>query len=112
MALAGFIAAFLSPTPGLILSFMAHKQCQERNEDGQNLATAGIVIAVLNIVLRIALLIFAIALPLIMLTNASHATGNGLGRYFWRHGPRHVLVTPAGRKSLRCVLCKVNENPN
>ncbi|MCL2531913.1 MAG: DUF4190 domain-containing protein [Oscillospiraceae bacterium] len=62
MAIAGFVCAFLSPTPGLILSFMAHKQCSDRNEDGQNLATAGIIISVLNLLLRLLIVVFAIAL--------------------------------------------------
>jgi|GEM_PF-2769727 len=62
MAIAGFACAFMTPIPGLILSFMAHRQCQERNEDGQGLATAGIVVAVLNLMLRLLLIVLAIAL--------------------------------------------------
>jgi len=59
-AIAGFVCAFLSPIPGLILSFIAHKQCQDRNEDGQGLATAGIIVSVLNLLLRLAILVFCI----------------------------------------------------
>ncbi|MCL2446197.1 MAG: DUF4190 domain-containing protein [Oscillospiraceae bacterium] len=73
MAIAGFACAFLSPIPGLILSFMAHKKCQELNEDGQNLATAGIVIAVFNLLLRLLILVLAIALVLGVVAFAAEA---------------------------------------
>ena len=45
MAIAGLVLAFLMPFIGLIVSIIARKQCIQNNEDGQGLATAGIVIS-------------------------------------------------------------------
>ena len=56
----GLILAFLAPMVGLILSIMARKQCIENNEEGQGLATAGIIVSAISMVVSFILMFFFI----------------------------------------------------
>jgi len=56
MAIIGLVCAFFMPLVGLVVSIIARKQCIENQEEGQNLATAGIIVSVISMAL-IALLV-------------------------------------------------------
>jgi hypothetical protein len=54
-AIASFVCAFLCSILGLVFGFVALSQIKERNERGQGLAIAGIVISIVSIIIGIAL---------------------------------------------------------
>lgn len=51
MAIAGFVLAFLFALLGLIFSIIGLNKAKELNGSGQGLATAGIIISIINMVL-------------------------------------------------------------
>jgi hypothetical protein len=54
MAIAGFVLAFFCSILGLIFSIIGLNQAKARNQGGQGLAIAGIIISLLSIVVGIA----------------------------------------------------------
>ena len=57
MAIAGFICSFLIPILGLIFSCVGIKQINERGDNGKGLATAGIVISIISMVVNLILIL-------------------------------------------------------
>lgn len=67
MAIAGFVCSFLFAILGLIFSIIGMKQCEERGEDGYELAKAGKIISIVNIALSIfIIIIYAIAVAVVI----------------------------------------------
>ena len=63
MAIVGFILSFLISIAGLICCIIARKQCNETGEQGMGLATAGMIISIVSIVLSfIFILIYVIVI--------------------------------------------------
>ena len=65
MAIIGLVCAFLMPLAGIVVSIIARRQCIENREEGQGLATAGIIISAVQIaiwlIVTIALIVFTFA---------------------------------------------------
>lgn len=55
MAIAGFVLAFFCSILGLIFSIIGLNQAKARNQGGQGLAIAGVIISVISIVVGIAI---------------------------------------------------------
>jgi len=91
VVLFGFVSAFIAPIAGLVLSMKGREQCKQRGEDGENLAIAGIVISILNMVLIAVLLLLAILVPLVLLAHT--ATTNTSTRE-WQIGVIEQEITP------------------
>ena len=68
LALIGLILSFVIPLVGLIVSIVARKQCIERNEDGERLAKAGIIVGAVYGGLLALVFIVAFTIPFIMLS--------------------------------------------
>lgn len=58
MSIAGFVCSFFFALLGLIFSILGKKQCARSGEKGQGLATAGIVISIVSMVLSAVLTIW------------------------------------------------------
>jgi len=50
MAILALVFAFVFPPAGLVLGFLARQQIQQRNEGGEGLAMAGLIIGALGTV--------------------------------------------------------------
>jgi len=59
-AIVGLVLAFIFPLVGLILSIVAHRQCTQRNENGQGTALAGIIISIIRLIISFAFWMFVI----------------------------------------------------
>lgn len=62
LAIVGFIFAFLMPVVGLICSIIGKNKVEECGGNGRGLATAGIVISVIAIVLYLIIVIASVAM--------------------------------------------------
>ena len=60
MAIFGLVLAFIAPLIGLILSIIAKNQIKKRGEGGAGLATGGIVVSIILMVLQVFAIIFLI----------------------------------------------------
>lgn len=67
MAILGFIFSILFSILGLIFSIIALKQIKEKHEEGKGLATAGLIISIIKLVLGI--FIIGIAMLSVIFTN-------------------------------------------
>lgn len=63
LAIVGFVFAFLMPLVGLICSIIGLKKSKELSDNGKGLATAGIIISVIEILIVI-IAIIAVVVPL------------------------------------------------
>ena len=61
LAIIGFILAFILPVAGLACSIIAKKQANESDGNGKTLASAGIVISIVEIVLLALAVVFLLA---------------------------------------------------
>lgn len=61
LAIVGFIFAFLMPVVGLICSIIGKSKVEECGGNGKGLATAGIVISVIAIVLYVIIIVASVA---------------------------------------------------
>ena len=57
MAIAGFVLAFFCSLLGLIFSIIGLNQAKQRNQGGQGLAIAGIVISIVSMIAGIAIFV-------------------------------------------------------
>ncbi len=61
LAIVGFVLSFLVAIAGLICSIIGRKQCKERGEKGMGLATAGMIISIVNMAFGVIYTIISIA---------------------------------------------------
>lgn len=53
MAIVGLILAFIFPIAGLICSIIGRKQCKTTGENGMGLATAGMIISIVELAIAV-----------------------------------------------------------
>ncbi len=62
LAVVGLVLAFIMPLVGLIISIMAKKKAEELNGDGKGLATAGLIVSIVYMVIAVISVIIVMAL--------------------------------------------------
>ena len=82
MALAGFICAFVAPLIGLILSIIGSKKAGELGGEGKGMATAGIVISIVTMVLSFIAIVAYIGIIFEIINDPYYYNGIFLRSFF------------------------------
>ena len=82
MALAGFICAFVAPLIGLILSIIGSKRAGELGGEGKGMATAGIVISIVTMVLSFIAIVAYIGIIFEIINDPYYYNGIFLRSFF------------------------------